>query len=168
LALRYAIGRTKLAINPPLLQPNSEIMLYTTKLNHNLHFQPDQQGNQTISITAGNRDELIHQCSSLIGTEVEVREKALQVVEKGMECTISLGGTTTCPNLPDDSGAEALMLMFRVSQRASGCRVVSRRPRLTDPLVRTWLQEWADSLNNGDRTDEAILLGAKIIILCVI
>jgi hypothetical protein len=36
LALRYAIGRTKLAINPTLLQPNSEIMLYTTNLNHNL------------------------------------------------------------------------------------------------------------------------------------
>jgi hypothetical protein len=27
LALRYAIGQTKLAINPPLLQPNSEIMI---------------------------------------------------------------------------------------------------------------------------------------------
>jgi hypothetical protein len=36
LALRYAIGRTKLAINSPLLQPNSEIMLDTTNLNHNL------------------------------------------------------------------------------------------------------------------------------------
>ena len=54
------------------------------------------------------------------------------------------------------------MLMFRASQQAAGCRVASRRPRLTDHLVRTWLREWADSLSNGDSTDEAILLGAKL------
>jgi hypothetical protein len=66
-------------------------------------------------------------------------------VEKGMECTISLGA---CPVLPDDSGAEAHILMFKASQRAAGCRVGSHQPRLTDPLVPSWLQEWADSLNN--------------------
>jgi hypothetical protein len=54
------------------------------------------------------------------------------------------------------------MLMFKASQRAAGCRVVSHQPRLTDPLVRTWLQEWADSLNNGDSTDEAVLFGVKL------
>jgi hypothetical protein len=30
------MGRAILAINPPLLLPNSEIILYTTNLNHNL------------------------------------------------------------------------------------------------------------------------------------
>jgi hypothetical protein len=49
LALQYAIGRTKLAINPPLLQPNLEIKLYTYGKLQQTRIRLDRSANTSSS-----------------------------------------------------------------------------------------------------------------------